>query len=331
MYHNDNEIMLKPLTIAGREFTNNIIQGPLAGVSSSPFRQLIWRYSQPAYVCSEMISCKTIIHNPIQTYQRFIKKAAGEGPLSVQLSANNAQELADAVKIVTDFGVELIDLNCGCPVKKIRKRGAGSKLLSTPSKLLNMITAMKNNTHLPVTVKIRVGARNEDSFNKEMASMIQDSGADALIVHGRHWTEHYETPCRFDDITYFADTLSIPVIGNGDVSDLESLQNMLHTGCNGIMLSRATVGRPWLIEAIIRLYKGEKFFKPSFSEIGQMYIEHVSGLIGLLNSEKHAILQARKFAKYYARNMQVSTTFHQRIQQCETFTDFKLICHDCFG
>ncbi len=140
-----------------------------------------------------------------------------------QLSGTDPVELGEAVKRVTDYGADLVDLNCGCPVKKIRGRGAGSRLLTNPGLLYQLITAMKANTHLPVSIKIRVDIEAE-RFNDEVIKVIKDSGVDFVTVHGRHWTQHYETPCRYDAIQYFVENLAIPVIGNGDVACLASLK-----------------------------------------------------------------------------------------------------------
>lgn len=322
--------MIKPLQLGNAIFPVNIIQGPLAGISCAPFRLLTWRYSQPAFSCTEMISCKTLIHQPILSQQRYVKKDPDEGPVCFQLSANNPTELAEVTKIVTDYGANLIDLNCGCPVKKIRSKGAGSSLLTSPEKLYHLIHAMKQNTHVPVSVKIRVEGSDE-KFNAEIARVVSEAGADFLVVHGRHWTEHYETPCRHDEIQFFVNELKIPVIGNGDISCLDSLKKMFSTGCAGVMIARAGVGQPWLIKKLIAEMQQERFVPLSRQEMGAVLIEHVQRLIELLGSEKFAILQARKFAKYYARGWEDRMEFYQKINLCDNFHDFNQHCLNYFS
>lgn len=318
--------MIKTLTLAGRTFPVNLIQGPLAGVSSAPFRLLTWRYSRPAYTYTEMISCKTIIHQADLLHDRFGYLDPEEGPVCFQLSANNAVELSEAVKRVTDAGAALVDLNCGCPVKKIRRKGAGSSLLSDASRLYQLVHAMKQSTHLPVSVKIRVQEENE-----EVAAAISDAGADVLVVHGRHWTEHYETPCRHEMIQYFVERMKIPVIGNGDIADKVSLQKMFATGCAGVMIGRAGVGQPWLIAKLIAECQGEQFTLPDSSVRCAVMLEHVSRLAVLLKSEKFAILQARKFAKYYARHLSNRAEFCEVINQCDDLEAFSAICQRYFA
>ncbi|MBV9575867.1 MAG: tRNA-dihydrouridine synthase family protein [Gammaproteobacteria bacterium] len=322
--------MIKTLTLANKTFPVNIIQGPLAGVSCAPFRLLTWQYSQPAFSCTEMISCKTILHQPVLA-TRFMHKDKNEGPVCFQLSGNDPQALAEAVKIVTAAGADLIDLNCGCPVKKIRSKGAGSKLLTNTSTLYLLIKAMKANTHVPVSIKIRVDGNSKEKFNQEVAKVVQDAGADFLVVHGRHWTEDYQTPCHLSDIQFFVEALTIPVIGNGDVTSAHSLKKILATGCQGAMISRASVGRPWLIGKLIAELKQENFSLPSISEIGTIFITHLEHLTSLLGNEQAAILQARKFAKYYARDLTTRMAFRTAINSCESLKALRKITEEYFS
>jgi len=313
-----------------RIFPVNIIQGPLAGISCAPFRFLTWRYSQPAFSCTEMISCKTLIYQPELSHQRFVAKHPKEGPVSFQLAGSDPLEVAEATKRATGYGADLIDLNCGCPVKKIRSKGAGSSLLTNTKKLYQLICALKNNTHVPVSIKIRVESKSDEKFNAEVAKIVSEAGADFLVVHGRHWTENYETPCRYDDIQFFVNALTIPVIGNGDIACVNSLKQMLATGCAGVMIGRAGVGQPWLIRQLIAEINQEIYIKPSTKEVGDIFVEHVILLEKLLRSEKFAILQARKFAKYYAREINQKTEFCEAMNTCNSLQALKTICLDYF-
>lgn len=319
--------LIKPLTLGNKTFPVNMIQGPLAGISCAPFRLLTWRYSQPAFSCTEMISCKTILHQPEHAKRRYIVKDPHEGPVCFQLSGSDPLELGEAVKRVTDVGADLIDLNCGCPVNKIRSRGAGSKLLTNPARMYELIRAMKANTHVPVSIKMRVEGADE-KFNEEAARAVSDAGADFLIVHGRHWTQHYETPVRHDAIAYFVDAVKIPVIGNGDIACVDSLRKMLATGCAGVMIGRAGVGQPWLIGRLLAELKNEAFVMPTNREIRAVLVEHVQMLAALLQSEKFAMLQARKFAKYYARHLPHRESFHDAVNRCVDLETFVKICDE---
>ena len=291
--------MIKPLALGNRIFPVNLIQGPLAGYTCAPLRFLNWKYGQLAFSCTEMLSCKALIHKQKKMYQRYVEKHPAEGPVCFQLFGDNPHDLAEATKIATDYGADLIDLNCGCPVRKVRRQGAGSSLLSDPVKIYQMITAMKQNTHLPVSIKIRVEGTTQEKSNAPIAQAVNDAGADFLVVHGRSWKDNYATPCRYDQINFFVETVKVPVIGNGDVRDVVSLKKMFATGCAGVMIARAGIGQPWLTKKLIAEMRNEDFALPATSEIEAIFAEHIALLSQLFGNEKHAELHARKLVKYY--------------------------------
>lgn len=316
--------MISTLQLGNTIFPINLIQGPLAGYSNAPFRSLTWEYGKPAFTCTEMISSKALINQPKRSLERYVKKAPGEGPVCFQLSGNDPKELAQAAKLVTDYGADLIDLNCGCPVKKIRRKGMGSSLLDNPSHLFDLITALKNNTSLPVSIKIRVQG-DLDQTNRNIVKVIQDSGVDYLIVHGRHWTENYEIDCRYDQIEYFVQELKIPVIGNGDVACLETLKKMYDTKCAGIMISRSGVGQPWLIAQLAAQMRGLDFRVPTLKNIGEIFLQHICKLSYLFDSEKFTIIQARKLVKYYARGIPNKIDLINAVNSCDSLANLEQI------
>lgn len=321
--------MITPLNIGKRTFPVNIIQGPLAGISSAAFRLLTWQYSKPAFSYSEMISANALAKNSKKTKERFLVKDPNEGPICFQLVGNSVRELSEATKIITDLGADLIDFNCGCSVPKIHGNGAGSSLLLDRPKLYKLLCVLRQSTPLPLSVKIRV-AIDSDKINQEVAQVLTDVGVDCVVVHGRNWKEHYNTPCHLDTIQFFVEQMKIPVIGNGDVSNLESLKKMFATNCAGVMIARAGVGQPWLIGKLIAEIEQKPFSLPTTKEIGKIYITHIEHLIKLLNSEKIAVLQARKLARSYARNIKHRKEFCLAINSCDNFSDFQNLCLNYF-
>ncbi len=317
---------IKPLTIGKLTFPSNIIQGPLAGWSCAPFRLLTWQYGRPAFSCTEMISCKALLRQPKLSQQRYIFKDPNEGPVCFQLFGCDADELAEATRIVTACGADLIDLNCGCPARKVRRQGAGSQLLSDVGALYKLLRAMKQSTHLPVSAKIRVEGNSNEKFNASVAAMLNDSGVDFVVVHGRHWTERYNAPCHYDQIQFFVEQLKMPVIGNGDVACINSLNKMFATGCAGVMIARAGVGRPWLISELVAQDNHEGFSSPSPSAIAAIFIEHVQKLAAMLGNEKSAVLQARNLAPHYARGLSGKREFCDAINRCDNLQDFINLC-----
>lgn len=322
--------MINQISLGNKNFPVNIIQGPLAGYSNAPFRLLTWRYSQPAYSCTEMISSKALIYQSKLATHRYVKRDPQEGPVCFQLSGNDASELSIASKIVEDLGADLIDLNCGCPVRKIRRKGMGSSLLTTPSELYKLIRGLKQNTSLPVSIKIRVEGDSDEKFNSEIAKVVKEAGVDFLIVHGRHWTENYETPCRYDEIKFFVNELDIPVIGNGDISCVSSLRKMYETGCAGVMIGRAGVGQPWLIKKLIAEMNNEEFKTPPLKEIGNIFLEHVNSLAQLFGNIKFSIVQARKLAKYYGRGVKNKIDLITAVNDCDNLVSLEKLVTDFF-
>lgn len=318
--------MIRPLIIGNITFPINIILGPLAGYSCAPFRFLTWKYGRPAFSCTEMISSKGLIRQPRLAQQRYIVKDPEEGPVCFQLFGNDAQELAEATKIITDCGADLIDLNCGCPVRKVRKQGSGSQLLSDVRALHKLLHAMKQSTHLPVSAKIRVEGDSDIKFNNELAAMLNDSGVDFVVVHGRHWTERYNIPCHYDQIQFFVEQLKMPVIGNGDVACIKSMRKMFATGCAGVMIARAGVGRPWLVRELVAQENNEEFIAPSSGEIAAIFIEHVRKLAVMLDNEKFAVLQARNLAPHYARGLSHKREFCDAMNSCNNLYDLERLC-----
>lgn len=323
--------MIKPLTLKNQTFPINLIYGPLAGISCAAFRLLCWQYGQPAFACTEMISCKALKYKTKNAYQRYTERDPKEGPVCFQLFGSDPKDLAEATKMVTDFGANLIDLNCGCPVKKVRAQHAGSSLLTDPATLYKLILAMKQNTHLPVSVKIRVEGNSPEKFNTELAQVITEAGADFLVVHGRHWNEHYDKPVHYDQIKFFVEAMKIPVIGNGDVACIDSLKKMFATGCTGVMIARAAIGQPWLIKKLVAEMNNETFITPSIEAVGQIFLEHIDLLIKTTGHEKSAILQARKIARNYSRSIKNRAGFCTEINVCEKYEDFRELCKKYFG
>jgi tRNA-dihydrouridine synthase B len=322
--------MVKPLKIASHCFPSNLIQGPLAGYTCAAMRVQTWRFSQPAYCSTEMVSATHLVHAK-KMPQRYIERDPSEGALCFQLSADDPDTLGKATQIVNTLAPEIIELNCGCPVNKIRRRGAGSKLLSEPDRLKRLIAALRNNTQAAISIKIRVAGDDNDQDDLHIAEMVEQEGADALIVHGRHWTEGYDQSCRHAQIKRLVAAVKIPVIGNGDVNDVHSLTTMLQaTNCAGVMIARASMGQPWLFAELEAHYHQRSFSKPTPSAIGEIFIDHIERL-ALLDSEFHAVLQARKMGKYYGRNnIRSSLEFTIQLLQCKTLPSFIALVQEYF-
>lgn len=310
-------MLISPLKLGHLQFETNLIQGPLAGYSCAPFRIITERYGQPAFCCTEMISAKDLVYrNPKP--KRYLAKHQQESYLCYQLSASDPVILAQACELVSAAGADLIDLNCGCPVNKIRSKGTGSKLLQTPEKIYQLVQAMKQHSDAVISIKVRIAGEYADHCDQAVLDAAQSAGVDFITVHGRHWQERYDVPCQLDPIATFVKAAQVPIIANGDAEDYPSLKRIIEkTGCAGVMIARASVGQPWLFKKLYAQDRGLPWHNIPLVEQGKILLEHLDYLIDLEN-ERLAVLQARKLAKYYARNVNNKKGFIIAMQQATT-------------
>lgn len=305
--------MITTLKLGAKIFDSNLIQAPLAGISCAPFRELVWQFGGVAYCCTEMLSAHHIVSG-VDRSPRYLSRAENEKTLCWQLSGNKPDLIARASAIAIEKGADILDLNCGCPQPKIRKKNCGSQLLRDEKNLAALIRAMKQDPTIPVTIKIRIDAEHGESCDVSIAKMAEEAGVDAVIVHGRHWTHDYDVPANLDAIAKVVESVAIPVIANGDIHDRASLKNVFEkTQCAGFMIARASVGQPWLY----RYLSNETFEIPSDGIQGKLFLQHVKGLVDL-EGEKLAILQSRAFGKYYFRCLENKTKFLDILYQTET-------------
>lgn len=310
-------------------FKKKLIQGPLAGYSCAPFRVLAEQWGKPDFCCSEMLSAQHIYSKTPQK-PRYRYKSPDEGLLCVQLAGDKPEVLTYAAQQAVSWGANFIDLNCGCPKPKIRKKRLGSHLLADSEHLYQLVSALKAAVDIPVFIKIRIDADSGDNYNQEVAQAIESGGASAITVHGRHWTHGYDVSVSYHDIAQIKVNVKIPVIGNGDIHDTASAQKMFaETGCDAVMIARAGVGQPWLFEKIHQELQGKIYTPPSLPEIGEIFLKHIQGLIEL-DCEKIAILESRKLGKYYFRNHPGKHTFCLELSEISTYDDLKRLVDNYF-
>lgn len=284
-------IINSPLYIGALKLPHRLIQGPLAGYSCAPFRELFYQFTPPAYCVSEMSSAMDIIHKH-SLQSRYVYRSPLEQILAYQISGTDPHIMAQAALQLQSQGANLIDINCGCPKTKIRKKGAGSALLEQPEQLSHIIKKVREAITIPLTIKIRIQGNANDVA---LAQQIETAGADALIVHGRCWIDNYDVQCDFHQIAKIKKAITIPVIANGDISTLSSLQQaMAISGCDGFMIGRAGSGRPWLYQELLEQRKVEI----SLSQKIKLFVTHLEGLASLENEYK-AVLQSKSLIRYY--------------------------------
>jgi tRNA-dihydrouridine synthase B len=265
------------LKIGDLTLPNRLIQGPLAGYSCAPFRTLFNHYRPPAYCVTEMSSAIDILHKHAAN-SRYVYRAPQEQILAYQIAGTEPHILAQAAQQLQFNGADIIDINCGCPKPKIRKKGAGSALLEEPEQLMRIVKEVRASITVPLTIKIRIQA-----------------GTDALIVHGRRWIDDYDVASDLKQIAQIKKSVTIPVIANGDIHDVASLHRAVElSGCDAYMISRAGSGKPWLYQELLQ----QERVVVCLTEKINLFMKHLHEL-AILEDEYKAILQSKSLVRYY--------------------------------
>jgi tRNA-dihydrouridine synthase B len=224
---------------------NPFVLAPLAGYTDLPFRLLCKEYGA-GLVYSEMISCHGLSYRQQKTID-MLQTVPEEHPFAVQLFGSEPDVMGDAAAFLSDLPIDFIDINMGCPVKKITKNGAGSALMKTPDLAAKIIRQVRDKGKKTVTVKIRSGWTHQAINAPDFAKMAEDNGADAIAIHGRTWSDGFSGKADWSVIAAVKNAVSIPVIGNGDITSYNDGQKMMEeTGCDGVMIGRGAMGRPWI-------------------------------------------------------------------------------------
>ena len=306
---------LHKLKIGNVELENNLILAPMAGVTNLPFRIICKDYGA-GMVCTEMASAKAMFHNDQKT-KRLFNTEGEKRPISFQVFGSELESIAYAVKYMSDFA-DIIDINMGCPAPKVVKNGDGSKLLLDLEKAKQIIEIAVQNSKVPVTVKFRKGWDKENIVAVEIAQIAEQAGASAVTIHGRTKSEFYTGKADWDIIKKVKQSVHIPVIGNGDVTDEESALAMFkQTGVDGIMIGRGSFGNPWIFRNIKHyLQTGEKLPQPTNQERLQVMEKHIQ-LAVEEKGEDVAIKELRKHISWYTKNLKNSSEFRNSINKIE--------------
>jgi nifR3 family TIM-barrel protein len=245
MHDNSMAESSQPMQIGPLQLASPFILAPLAGYTDLPLRLLCREYG--AALCySEMISCHGLVYRQRNTLE-MLATATEERPLAMQLFGSEPELMGQAAACLSDLPIDVIDINMGCPVRKVIKKGAGCALMRQPSLAAAIIRQVRANTGLPVTVKIRLGWNHQEINGPEFARMAEEAGADAVIVHGRTWSDAFGGTVNRVGIARVKEAVGIPVIGNGDIHSFQEGQSMMaETGCDAVMIGRAALGNPFV-------------------------------------------------------------------------------------
>ena len=316
------------LKVGALELRSGLFVAPMAGITDRPFRRLARRFGA-ALAVSEMLSSRPELRDSRKTRLRM--DHAGEpGPISVQIAGSDPAQLADAARFNVAHGAEIVDINMGCPAKKVCNVAAGSALLQDEDKVARILDAVVRAVDVPVTLKIRTGPAPERRNALNIARIAEAAGIRMLAIHGRTRACMFEGQAEYDTIAEVKARLRIPVIANGDVRTPEEAKRVLAaTGADGIMIGRAAQGRPWLFREIAHyLATGERLAPPVPAEMGAVLIEHLEGLDSLYGAE-HGARVARKHIGWTVRELpggetlrSIANGMQNVAAQCVAVNDF---------
>lgn len=305
------------MRIGPHSLKNKLIVAPMAGVTDRPFRQLCKQMGAGMAV-SEMVSSNSLLWGSIKT-QRRANHDGEVSPISVQIAGADPQMLATAARYNVDNGAQIIDINMGCPAKKICNVMAGSALLQDEKLVGRILDSVVNAVDVPVTLKIRTGWDKQHKNALSVAHIAENSGVQALAIHGRTRACAYTGTAEYDTIAAVKATINIPVIANGDITTPEKAKEILaYTKADAIMIGRAAQGRPWIFREIDHyLTNGQKLPSPEVSEIHQVLIKHLYDLYDFYG-EYAGVRIARKHISWYTKGLMGSANFRQSMNQLQT-------------
>jgi len=312
------------MNIGTLQLKNNIFVAPMAGITDTAFRTICSEMGA-GLLFTEMISAKGLYYNDTKT-KELMNIEDKNRPMGIQLFGSEPDIFVEVIEkyINNNERIDLIDLNLGCPAPKIVKNGDGSALMKNPDLIGEIVYKIKRVSNKPVTAKIRAGW-DEDSINAvKVGKIIQEAGADALTVHGRHRQQFYSGKADWDVIKEVKENLNIPVIGNGDIFTVEDAKGMeKKTGCDGIMLARGILGNPWLIKSLSNIYNNEEIEVTSKEKL-HMILRHFE-LIEKYKGRRRAILEMRKHTGWYIKGMENAAKIRDRINKVKEKKEFEKI------
>ncbi len=299
---------------------NNLIVAPMAGVTDRPFRQLC-KSMGAGMAVSEMISSNSLLWGSEKTRRRA--NHDGEvSPISVQIAGADPQMMAEAAQYNVDQGAQIIDINMGCPAKKICNVMAGSALLQNEILVGRILNSIVKSVDIPVTLKIRTGWSTQEKNALSVARIAEDAGIQALAIHGRTRACAYKGEAEYDTIAAVKAAINIPVIANGDIATpIKAKQVLEYTGVDAIMIGRAAQGRPWIFrETEHFLATGEHLPPPEVREIHRVLLDHLNDLYSFYG-EYSGVRIARKHISWYTKGLVGSATFRHAMNQIPTIDE----------
>ena len=316
--------------IGNIEIKNRIVLAPMAGICNSAFRKII-KEMGAGLIYAEMVSDKALVYSSKKTEDMLYMEEC-ERPIAQQIFGSDKETFVEAAKLVYEkMHPDIIDINMGCPVPKVAiKSQAGSALLKNPEKVKEIVASVVATVPVPVTVKIRSGWDQKSINAVEIARVVESAGASAITVHGRTRSQGYSGCVNYEIIKEVKKAVSIPVIGNGDIVDIESAEKMFATGVDALMIGRGALGNPWLIRELVSYFEeGKRIDKPTFKERLEMCFHHMEYL-SKIKCEKITVLEMRSHIAWYLKGLPGSIDAKNKCFKATTIEELKEILNNYF-
>ena len=313
---------MKHLKIGNIEIENRYILGPMAGVTDLPFR-LLCREQGAGLLCMEMVSAKAIYYNNRNT-ESLLEIHPDERPVSLQLFGSDPKIMSEMAKRIEERPFAILDVNMGCPVPKVVKNGEGSALMKNPKLVYDIVSALVKAIDKPVTVKIRKGFDDDHVNAVEIAKIIEEAGAAAVAVHGRTREQYYSGKADWNIIRQVKEAVSIPVIGNGDVTSPQKADELVRqTGCDGVMIARGAQGNPWIFSELTQWEEtGELPLRPDKDEIRKMMLRHARLQLEY-KGEFSGIREMRKHVAWYTKGLKGAARLREKVNAVESLEELE--------
>ena len=304
-----------------RLIKSRVIQSPLAGVTDKIFRKFVRRWAPNSLLFTEMINATSLKLG--YGVEKINQIGLEEGPVGIQLFDNRPFSIAEAAIESEASGAYIIDINMGCPVKKIAKKGGGSALLKDPKLAIELVKKISNSVKIPVSVKTRIGWSSKNENIKEFLLRLQDAGANMFTIHGRTREQGFSGKADWNIIRQLKEELEIPVIANGDINNAkDAIKCLEETKADGIMIGRGVLGSPWIIGEIDAAIKGKTTFKkPTIEDKLKLIIEHLDELINLKG--EHGLLVARKHIAWTCKDFKGANNLRGTLVRAKTPEEVK--------
>jgi tRNA-dihydrouridine synthase B len=281
----------------------NVVLAPMEGVTDLPFRRLIREIGGAGLTCTEFIASEGLKRG-VGKMHEMAQFDPDESPVSVQIYGRRPDVMAEAAKIVADMGPSIIDINMGCPSKKVCAHSGGSALMKDPALARDIIRAVRSAVDLPVTVKMRSGFDHTQRNAEEIAWIAQEEGAEAIAIHWRTRSDLYGGERQVDKIRETKQKLSIPVIGNGDVLDVASAIRMFEeTDCDGVMVGRGAIRNPWSLLQIAQHIRGEPITEITSADRRRVLLGYLESIRGRFRSERGTLGRFKKISNYFTKRL----------------------------